>query len=230
MSTLASDSKTTTSQDLDSGKLKAIIKLSRINTAKSRSSSAADDAFDTMVQGAASEGPKHVPGHDVPLQSSTSDLVSPPPPPPPLQATQPTQGGFKGIFSKAYAYDANAYNEGLQKLRDIVQDHVGNPNSKKTLRNPMEETRITTRPVTGFTIFVRDKGGLNAAPSLSLALRLLTTRTKTQQLAFISRRQKFHERPGVKRRRLRTARWTKKFKRGFVAAVERVQELKNQGW
>jgi small subunit ribosomal protein MRP21 len=42
--------------------------------------------------------------------------------------------------------------------------------------------------------------------------------------------QRFHERPGLKRKRLRRERWRKKFKEGFKATVGRVKQLKNQGW
>ncbi|KAI1817945.1 hypothetical protein GGS20DRAFT_598283 [Poronia punctata] len=44
------------------------------------------------------------------------------------------------------------------------------------------------------------------------------------------RKQKFHERPGMKRKRLRSERWRKRFGHGFKAAVDRVNELKKQGW
>jgi len=43
-------------------------------------------------------------------------------------------------------------------------------------------------------------------------------------------RQRFHERGGLKRKRLRRERWRKKFMEGFKAAVGRVKALKKQGW
>ncbi|KAI9742848.1 MAG: hypothetical protein M1818_003577 [Claussenomyces sp. TS43310] len=43
-------------------------------------------------------------------------------------------------------------------------------------------------------------------------------------------RQRFHERPGLKRKRLRSERWRKRFMIGFKATVSRVKELKKQGW
>jgi hypothetical protein len=42
--------------------------------------------------------------------------------------------------------------------------------------------------------------------------------------------QRFHERPGLKRKRLRRERWRKRFKEGFVATIKRVKELRKQGW
>ena len=43
-------------------------------------------------------------------------------------------------------------------------------------------------------------------------------------------RQMFHERPGLKRKRLKSERWRKKFKVGFTALVGKVQKLRSQGW
>ncbi|KAF4628808.1 hypothetical protein G7Y89_g9345 [Cudoniella acicularis] len=43
-------------------------------------------------------------------------------------------------------------------------------------------------------------------------------------------RQRFHERPGLKRKRLRRERWRKRFNNGFKTVVARVKQLKQQGW
>jgi len=42
--------------------------------------------------------------------------------------------------------------------------------------------------------------------------------------------QRFHERPGLRKKRLRSQRWIRRFKTGFVATVGRVQKLVQQGW
>lgn len=42
--------------------------------------------------------------------------------------------------------------------------------------------------------------------------------------------QRYHERGGLKRKRLRRERWRRNFKTGFKATIERVLELKKQGW
>jgi small subunit ribosomal protein MRP21 len=42
--------------------------------------------------------------------------------------------------------------------------------------------------------------------------------------------QRFHERPGLKRKRLKSQRWRKRFMLGFRATVTRVKQLKAQGW
>lgn len=43
-------------------------------------------------------------------------------------------------------------------------------------------------------------------------------------------RQRYHERPGMKRKRLERERWRKFFKEGFRAAVGRVKEMRRKGW
>ncbi|KAF2125022.1 hypothetical protein P153DRAFT_370344 [Dothidotthia symphoricarpi CBS 119687] len=43
-------------------------------------------------------------------------------------------------------------------------------------------------------------------------------------------KQKFHERGGLKRKRLLSERWRARFKKGFVAVTARVSELTRKGW
>jgi small subunit ribosomal protein MRP21 len=43
-------------------------------------------------------------------------------------------------------------------------------------------------------------------------------------------KQRFHERPGLKRKRLKSMRWRKRFMEGFRATVTRVKQMKAQGW
>ena len=43
-------------------------------------------------------------------------------------------------------------------------------------------------------------------------------------------RQRFHERPGLKRKRLHSERWRRRFKEGFRGVVGLVQKMKKQGW
>ena len=43
-------------------------------------------------------------------------------------------------------------------------------------------------------------------------------------------RQRFHERDGLKRKRLRGERWRRRFKEDFKGTVGMVLRLKRQGW
>jgi predicted transcriptional regulator len=42
--------------------------------------------------------------------------------------------------------------------------------------------------------------------------------------------QRFHERGGLKRKRLKSERWRARFKIGFDATCKRVTELTKKGW
>lgn len=43
-------------------------------------------------------------------------------------------------------------------------------------------------------------------------------------------KQRFHERPGLKRKRLKSERWRAQFKTGFQSIIKRVLDLHRQGW
>ena len=43
-------------------------------------------------------------------------------------------------------------------------------------------------------------------------------------------RQRFHERAGMKRKRLKSTRWRKRFKEGFRAVVAKVEDMRRRGW
>jgi small subunit ribosomal protein MRP21 len=82
---------------------------------------------------------------------------------------------------------------------------------------------IRLKPSTGRTVFARDK-------DFGRALKTLQGLVTRNGLARLERQQRFHERPGLKRKRLKSERWRARFKTGFGAFVGRVRELTNQGW
>jgi len=43
-------------------------------------------------------------------------------------------------------------------------------------------------------------------------------------------KQRFHERPGMKRKRLKSSRWRARFKGEFKKVVARVQQVRKKGW
>lgn len=62
------------------------------------------------------------------------------------------------------------------------------------------------------------------------AFKLLAQGVAANKLHRTVRLQKEHERPGLKRKRLKSERWQKRFKGGFKATVKRVRQLTAQGW
>lgn len=89
---------------------------------------------------------------------------------------------------------------------------------------PQQELNIRLRPSTGRTFYV------SGQTDFAGALRNLGRAVAQNQVKKDVRLQRFHERPGLKRKRLASERWRARFKIGFKAAVNRTFELKHQGW
>lgn len=99
------------------------------------------------------------------------------------------------------------------------------------LRNkPIEDRPAPARPTlrlvprTGRTIHV----GRNV--DVARSFKLLAIQVAQNKLRQDFQLQRFHERPGLKQKRLKSERWQRRFKKGFKACVSRVKELTNQGW
>ncbi|KAK3985480.1 hypothetical protein QBC44DRAFT_156657 [Cladorrhinum sp. PSN332] len=80
------------------------------------------------------------------------------------------------------------------------------------------------RPSTGRTIPVQ--GSVDVAR----AFKILEGNCRANNVKSDDRQQKFHERPALKRKRLRRDRWRERFGQGFRATISRVMELRGQGW
>lgn len=78
----------------------------------------------------------------------------------------------------------------------------------------------------GRRIYVDEKRGVDAAR----AFRSLETRCARNKVRRDFMRQRFHERPGLKRKRLRSERWRWRFKQNFTGVVKLVQQMAKQGW
>ncbi|EFQ36209.1 uncharacterized protein GLRG_11354 [Colletotrichum graminicola M1.001] len=148
--------------------------------------------------------------------TSASSTQKPPPPPPPGAA--PASENKKP--SSPFTYDATSDTFDISKIIAMETDDF----MKKHYPNGQQEPPLRTRPVTGRTIHVTSNMDMNKALK-QLEFQCRKNKTKT-----LARLQKFHERPGKKRKRLYSERWRVLFKESFKATVLRVQELKNQGW
>ncbi|TLD18146.1 hypothetical protein PspLS_10392 [Pyricularia sp. CBS 133598] len=92
------------------------------------------------------------------------------------------------------------------------------------LRGVEREWNKRLRPVLGRT--VPTTTNVDAAR----AFQLLQLMVRRNNIAGDFHRQRFHERGGLKRKRLKSQRWRARFKTSFVATVKRVQQLVKQGW
>jgi small subunit ribosomal protein MRP21 len=81
-------------------------------------------------------------------------------------------------------------------------------------------------PTLGRTVHVDNQRGIDVAR----AFRSMEVQVARNSVRKEFARQKFHERPGLKRKRLHSERWRKRFKIAFKATVKRVLKMRKQGW
>ncbi|KAI1775404.1 hypothetical protein F4818DRAFT_48320 [Hypoxylon cercidicola] len=87
-----------------------------------------------------------------------------------------------------------------------------------------ERPSLRLVPRTGRTVHV------NKSVDVARSFKILSLQVAQNQIRRDFRLQRYHERPGLKRKRLNSERWQKRFKKGFKACVSRVKELTKQGW
>ena len=92
--------------------------------------------------------------------------------------------------------------------------------------NPRAKRTVRPRPTIGRTVEVSRGRGHDLGKALrSLNILCAVNKVRADQI-----RQRFHERPGLKRKRLKSERWRKLFKESFRMTVARVQQMKKKGW
>ena len=107
-------------------------------------------------------------------------------------------------------------NDNRSIMQSFSQGHLTLP---QTPRLPMRLKPSTGRSVT-----------IGTGIDVARGLRLLEQSCARNKIRADATKQRFHERGGLKRKRLRRERWRRRFLEGFKATVGRVRELKNQGW
>ncbi|WQF85552.1 Putative small ribosomal subunit protein bS21 [Colletotrichum destructivum] len=145
-------------------------------------------------------------------------ITPPPPPPAALFGAAPASREKKP--DSPFMYDATSDVFDISKIIAMESDEF----MKKHYPTGQQEPPLRTRPSTGRTIH------LGGNIDLPRALKNLDYQCRKNKLKRQWHSQRFHERPGKKRKRLVSERWRARFKEGFQATVQRVQELKNQGW
>lgn len=107
--------------------------------------------------------------------------------------------------------DGKDINEMMQKL-----------SSAFTAQAPRVALRLT--PKTGRTV------SIGAGVDVGRGFRLLEQSVARNKVRRDFTMQRYHERGGLKRKRLRKERWRKRFMEGFKDTLARVKEMKRQGW
>ncbi|KAK3390103.1 hypothetical protein B0H63DRAFT_107286 [Podospora didyma] len=90
-------------------------------------------------------------------------------------------------------------------------------------RSKQNEGTYRLRPSTGRTVNVERLGP--AAALVSLDRLVKSNFVKVDEIS-----QRFHERKALKTKRQRRERWRKRFKMGMKSTINRVMELRKQGW
>lgn len=107
---------------------------------------------------------------------------------------------------------------------DFEADELNKNNKAIEERPPPTRPPMRLVPRTGRTVHVTKN------VDVARSFKLLAIQTAQNRLRQDFQYQRFHERPGLKRKRLKSERWQKRFKRGFKACVSKVKELTKQGW
>ncbi|KAI0592881.1 hypothetical protein F4775DRAFT_597772 [Biscogniauxia sp. FL1348] len=96
----------------------------------------------------------------------------------------------------------------------------------KTLPEPVVPSGPSMRlvPRTGRTVYV------NRNVDVARSFKLLAVQVAQNKLRQDFQNQRYHMRPGLKRKKLKSERYRRRFMKGFKGAVKRVQELTRQGW
>ncbi|KAF2455197.1 hypothetical protein BDY21DRAFT_351512 [Lineolata rhizophorae] len=108
---------------------------------------------------------------------------------------------------------------------------LGQPAASTTSSGPVRldaepAMNIKLGPELGKTVPV-DKG---RGVGLAQAFRFMEIQTAMNRIRHTVNMQKFHERPGLRRKRLKSQRWRRRFKEGFKETVRKVQKMTRQGW
>lgn len=85
---------------------------------------------------------------------------------------------------------------------------------------------IRSRPTVGRTVEINPDRDVD----FGRALRTLGIQCAVNRVRADLQRQRYHERPGMKRKRLKSERWRKLFRESFRATVGRVKEMRRKGW
>ncbi|KAG6006839.1 hypothetical protein E4U21_006646 [Claviceps maximensis] len=168
--------------------------------------------------------PVSEPDPDTPMPPFTPP---PPPPPPSTESTDEVAPPKKPQTS--FAYNATD-DHSIVDIADIISDKASKYGSTHGIQNPLDRPNVRTKAVVGRTVFIKDRLAQQSAPTATVAIRVLDRLCRDQKIKNKYHSQKFHERKGLKKKRLTSQRWRARFKTGFKAAVNRVLELKRQGW
>ena len=122
----------------------------------------------------------------------------------------------QGSISSGMVMPSNTSSSETRRASDAVS-------SQLKLPVPRNTATIKSRPSLGRTVNVTSAG-------VARALQVLAREVRDNNVRADQKRQRFHERAGLKRKRLKSERWRKRFRIAFKATVQKVQEMRRKGW
>ena len=133
--------------------------------------------------------------------------------------------------SKYYQEIARKMQFPPEKMTSAGTPGIASRDAYRTLEYTQKKAKratrtVRSRPTVGRTIEVIPERGVD----FGRALRNLEISCAINRVRQDLSRQRFHERPGLKRKRLKSERWRKMFKESFRATVMRVKEMRRKGW
>ncbi|KAF2836152.1 hypothetical protein M501DRAFT_997400 [Patellaria atrata CBS 101060] len=135
-----------------------------------------------------------------------------PPPPPNIADTAPSS--------------VSLIDDITTSLTNNMPYYARTPNYTLGARLQAPIPKLPLGPKIGRTIDINPHRGMDIGRGIK-QLGIMLARNKVQADLY---RQRYHERPGLKRKRLHSQRWRRRFREGFNAAVRRVQKMTHQGW
>jgi small subunit ribosomal protein MRP21 len=85
---------------------------------------------------------------------------------------------------------------------------------------------LALSPTIGRKVYINKEKGFDVARAFR-SMEIMVARNGVRR---DFNKQRFHERGGTKRKRLKGERWRRNFKEGFRAVVRRVLRMRRQGW
>ncbi|KAL1641300.1 hypothetical protein SLS58_006202 [Diplodia intermedia] len=132
-----------------------------------------------------------------------------------------TSGQIDSLIPNAGRSTSSAGNP----LSNLFNLGYGKASQQKSLVEPPDPATLPRLgPTVGRSVPIRDN------VDLAKGLRQLDSICGRNRIRGDFNKQRYHERPGLKRKRLASQRWRRRFLEGFRATVSRVEYLKRQGW
>ncbi|KAL8965940.1 MAG: hypothetical protein Q9183_003606 [Haloplaca sp. 2 TL-2023] len=158
-------------------------------------------------------------------------------------SSKPTHTDYENESSATYVENMrnNSYRGDFVAAQSLKQGRISrgmmlpgrqatpDPSNTEVEAHPeptLYQPTIKSRPSLGRTVEIWPDRGFD----LGRAFRSLDIMCAVNGVRSDTMKQRFHERPGLKRKRLKSVRWRRNFKKGFNEVVGKVKRMRRKGW